>query len=168
MKPERKNQCFIYIRRLSLPSHPAGHKVDNIFLQINYLWHWILRIGILKINSIGSGPPRSSQTVICPLARLYNLTLLFSDFSLIKLIKIQNLLVNISCTWGIWFHILMMSQNVLIKLHILLICCDIFLPTVLPAQGSGWCELHGVDALCANWTVQLHWGTGVLSTDWSE
>ena len=40
------------------------------------------------------------------------------------------------------------------------------LPTVLPAQGSGWWELHGVDALCANWTVQLHWGTGVLSTDW--
>lgn len=36
-----------------------------------------------------------------PLAGLYNLTLLFSDFSLIKLIKIQNLLVNFSCTWGI-------------------------------------------------------------------
>ena len=47
------------------------------------------------------------------------------------------LVVNFSCTWGIWLHILMMSQNVLIKLHILLICCDIFLPTVLPAQGSG-------------------------------
>lgn len=36
-----------------------------------------------------------------PLAGLYNLTLLFSDFSFIKLIKIQNLLVNFSCTWGI-------------------------------------------------------------------
>lgn len=78
-----------------------------------------------------------------PLAGLYNLTLLFSDFSLIKLIKIQNLLVNFSCTWGICLHILMIcSQNVLIKLHILLICCDISLTTVLLAQGLRRCELH--------------------------
>lgn len=103
----------------------------------------MLRIGILKTNSISSGPPSSSQTVNCPLARLYNLTLLFSDFSLIKLIKIQNLLVNFSCTWGIWLHILMIcSQNVLIKLHILLIHCDIFLTTMLLVQGPGWCGLN--------------------------
>ena len=134
---------FHFIRRLSLSSHPAGHRLDNILLLISCLWHWALRIGSLKTNSISSGPPRSSQTIIYPLARVYNLTRLFVDFSLIKLIKIQNLLVNSSCTWGIWLHILMIcSQDVLIKLHILLICHDTFLTALLLAQGSGWCEMH--------------------------
>lgn len=127
-----ENQCFIYIRRL-----------DNILILISSFWHWILRTGILKTNCINSGLPSFSQTVTCPLARLYNLTLLFSHYLLIKLIKIQKLLVNFSCTWGIWLHILMTcSQNVLMKLHILLICCDISLTTALLTQGPGWCELH--------------------------
>lgn len=112
-------------------------------MLISFIQHWIFRIAILKPTNASSGPTPCSKTLVCPFARLYNLTLLFSDFPLIKLIKIQNLLVNFSCTWGIWLHILMIcSQNVLIKLHILLIRCDIALTTELLVRGPGWCELH--------------------------
>lgn len=89
--------------------------------------------------------PQLSDSLPCSLARWHHLTLLFCGFSLTEQIKRQGLLLNFSCTQGIWWRIFRIClRKVPVELHVLWIHRDKAHPAVWllqsPAMHDAWVQ----------------------------